>query len=398
MTLKNFFNVVPNRNQTQGQARLAQLELKGRSIQTPIFMPVGTLGTIKAFDHAFLDRLGYQLVLANTYHLVLRPGLDVLKQFGGLRFFAQWDAALLTDSGGFQTYSLSGLTRFSDQHVEFRSHHDGSIHHFSPESVMEAQYHIGSDIRMVLDQVVPFGAERGQYEEALRRSNLWARRSKQFYHNEQSQGLLDNHYGDGYPFAILQGGFFPDLRERGARELVDLDFPGYAVGGLSVGEDRVMFQEMAYLSAALLPADRPKYIMGVGTIQDILISVDAGFDMFDCVLPTRNARNGSFLTSIGQRNIRNAQFRTDEQPIDPECQCHTCSLYSAAYLHHLFRNREILGAMLATEHNLTFMRQFLDQVRTNIFQGNFSSFMQHWLQIYPFEQGQRGSLDISQDS
>lgn len=385
-----FFENIANGDHPGSSARRSRLTLGSKIIETPIFMPVGTLGTIKGFDHAFLPRLGYDLVLANTYHLILRPGLDVLEKFGGLRAFANMDTALLTDSGGFQTFSLSPLSKFYDDGVEFRSHHDGSRHFFSPESVLEAQRIIGSDIRMILDQVVAYGSDKEEYRTALQRSNDWAKKSINYYRKELVRGKLEQSAGLALPFAILQGGFYEDLRRQGAAELIDMDFPGYAVGGLSVGEERSLFQEMAYLSASLLPANKPKYIMGVGTIQDILISIDAGFDMFDCVLPTRNARNGSFLTSLGTRNIRNAAFRMDQNPIDPNCDCHTCNRYPAAYLHHLFRNKEILAAVLATEHNLYFMRNFLDQCKTAIENGDFGSFMQEWLAFYPLNQGLRG--------
>jgi queuine tRNA-ribosyltransferase len=353
-------------------------------------MPVGTQGAIKAFDHSFLESIGYQLILANTYYLVQRPGLDILRERDGLKKFMNLDAALLTDSGGFQAYSLSPLVKFREDGIQFRSHFDGSLYLFTPESVLEAQRIIGSDIRMLLDEVAPFGADKKKFKEAVKRTGIWARQSIQALMKEKAENRLPLHNGLGLAFAIMQGGFFPDLRQEAARELLELDFPGYAVGGLSVGENRAIFMDMAYLSGALLPDHKPRYIMGVGAVQDLITAMDAGFDMFDCVLPTRNARNGSFLTSLGEQNIRNARFKNFHEPIDPICSCRICHTYSASYLHHLFRSREILAPMVATEHNLFFMQNFVKEARQSIWDNSFPSFQSKWLQYYPLAKGKRG--------
>lgn len=385
--MKQLFELV-KRNPTGG-GRLGCLNLAGRSLTTPLFMPVATQGALKAFDHAYLERIKVELLLANTYHLFLRPGLDTLAQFGGLKSFARLDAALLTDSGGFQAFSLSPLVKFSDMGIEFRSHHDGSKHLFTPESVLEAQRVMGSDIRMLLDQVVPFGKDKEVYRTALRRTNDWVRRSWEHWQREVTE-KRDCAGGECLPFPILQGGFFPELRREGAREICQYDFPGFAVGGLSVGEKRPIYRDMAYLTGELLPEHKPRYIMGVGAIQDLLLAMDAGFDMFDSVLPTRNARNGGFLTSLGMRNIRNARFRSEQQAIDPQCSCTVCRHYSAAYLHHLFHSKEILAAMAATEHNLHFVQEFVRKARQSLKQGEFASFMAAWLEVYPLSAGVRG--------
>jgi queuine tRNA-ribosyltransferase len=356
---------------------------------TPVFMPVATQGALKAFDHAYLERIGVEFLLANTYHLFLRPGLETLSCFGGLKGFAHLDAALLTDSGGFQAFSLAPLVKFSDEGIEFRSHHDGSKHLFTPESVLAAQSVMGSDIRMLLDQVAPYGEDKEVYRRALRRTNDWVHRSWEHWQGElaKKEGPAG---GEGLPFPILQGGFFPELRREGAREITDYDFPGFAVGGLSVGEKRPVYRDMAYLTGELLPENKPRYIMGVGAIQDILLAIDAGFDMFDSVLPTRNARNGGFLTSLGVRNIRNARFRREQDAIDPQCSCAVCRHYSAAYLHHLFHTKEILAAMAATEHNLYFVQEFVRQARHSLEGDRFADFMAAWLEVYPLSAGVRG--------
>lgn len=373
-----------------GNARSGILTIGKYKIETPVFMPVGTQGALKAFDHYYLREIGYNLILSNTYYMVLRPGLEILKEVGGLKNFCRLDSALLTDSGGFQAFSLSPLVKFNDQGIEFRSHIDGCRHFFTPEFVLEAQRVIGSDIRMLLDHVVPFGEEKRVYREALKRTNRWAQRSKKFLREEGSRQEIVFGNGLGKAFPILQGGFHSDLRTEGIKELIDLDFPGYAVGGLSVGEERPIFMEMAYLTGALLPNDKPRYIMGVGAIPDLLVSMDAGFDMFDCVLPTRNARNGQFMTSLGERNIRNARFKTLHEPIDPNCNCRICQSYSASYLHHLFKSREILAPMAATEHNLYFIGHFIKEAMENIVRGTFKGFFSEWQEIYPFHKGKRG--------
>jgi queuine tRNA-ribosyltransferase len=338
------------------------------SFPTPAFMPVGTSATVKGVWPGQLKEMGYGCVLSNTYHLVLRPGHERVRRLGGLHRFMGWDASLLTDSGGYQVFSLSSLRKVTDEAVTFRSHIDGSLHVLSPERAVSAQEALGSDIRMALDECVEYPAQRREVEEAVRRTTLWARRS-----------LAAVRLEEGGLFGIVQGGMFPDLRKRSAEEVCALDFPGYAIGGVSVGEGKELQREMVALTAPLLPAESPRYLMGVGTPADILFAVSAGVDLFDCVLPTRNARNGMLFTSSGPLVIKQARYAEDPLPPDEKCGCPTCRSFSRAYLRHLYLQKEILSSMLLTVHNLHFYARWMEKIREAIWVGNFGGFMKESL-------------------
>ncbi len=345
---------------TDGRARAARMETPRGVVETPAFMPVGTAGTVKGVRPHELVGIGAQIVLSNTYHLYLRPGHDVIAELGGLHSFMGWDGPILTDSGGFQVLSMSGLTRIDDDGVIFRSHLDGSTHLLTPEKSMEIQAALGSDVAMVLDECPPLPAEREEIERAVRRTTDWARRSRQAYR------------GPGVAFGIVQGGPHADLRERSAAELLELDFPGYAVGGVSVGESPEALAQTARLTAPMLPADKPRYLMGVGRPEDLVEAVAAGFDMFDCSMPTRNARNGTLFTSEGKINIKRSEFKRDPRPLDPRCSCEACRHHSRAYLRHLFVAGEILSSVLCTLHNLTYYLGLMERLREGIRDGTLA--------------------------
>lgn len=344
-------------------ARLGQIETAHGVVATPAFMPVATQGTVKATTPHELRALGADIILSNSYHLYLRPGAPLIEQAGGLHQFMGWDGPILTDSGGYQVFSLKDLCRISEEGVQFRSHLDGSKHFLTPETVVQTQERLGVDIAMVLDECV---AAPGNYDEAARASALttrWAARARTAQTRED-QAL----------FAIVQGGIFPDLREQSARELMALDFPGYAVGGLSVGEDPVVTHDVARHAIQFLPQDRPRYLMGVGLPEQLVRYVALGFDMFDCVLPTRNARNGTLFVHGGKLNIRRAEYTTDPRPIEEGCGCYTCQHFSRAYLRHLAMAGEILSARLNTLHNLYFYQQLMRSMRTALAEGRFAEF------------------------
>ncbi len=345
---------------TDGRARAARMETPRGVVETPAFMPVGTAGTVKGVRPHELVGIGAQIVLSNTYHLYLRPGHDVIAELGCLHSFMGWDGPILTDSGGFQVLSMSGLTRIDDDGVIFRSHLDGSTHLLTPEKSMEIQAALGSDVAMVLDECPPLPAEREEIERAVRRTTDWARRSRQAYR------------GPGVAFGIVQGGPHADLRERSAAELLELDFPGYAVGGVSVGESPEALAQTARLTAPMLPADKPRYLMGVGRPEDLVEAVAAGFDMFDCSMPTRNARNGTLFTSEGKINIKRSEFKRDPRPLDPRCSCEACRHHSRAYLRHLFVAGEILSSVLCTLHNLTYYLGLMERLREGIRDGTLA--------------------------
>jgi queuine tRNA-ribosyltransferase len=333
-------------------------------VETPVFMPVGTLGTVKSLTPEELADAGTRILLGNTYHLYLRPGREVIRGFGGLHRFMNWSGPILTDSGGFQIFSLADLMSLDDAGATFRSHIDGSRHLLSPETAVDIQVDLDSDILMCLDQCLPYPATRRQVRDALERTTRWAARCR---------GAWSERARDGTAlFGIVQGGMFPDLREASAAALTAMDFPGYALGGLSVGEPTEQMLETAAHSLPLLPDDRPRYVMGVGTPENLVDLVGLGADMFDCVLPTRNARNGQLFTEEGPINIGNARFRDDPEPVDPACGCYTCRHYSRAYLHHLHRSRELLSYRLNTLHNIHYyldlMRQMREAIRTDAFE------------------------------
>lgn len=348
-------------------ARLGRLETPHGTIETPVFMPVGTAATVKGLTQGMLEQLDARVILANTYHLYLRPGHERIRRLGGLHRFMSWNGGILTDSGGFQVFSMSGLRQVSDEGVRFRSHLDGSEHLFTPERAVEVQQALGSDIAMVLDECIEYPSPRERARQASRRTTQWARRSKKaFVESGDRERQMQ--------FAIVQGSVYADLRRESADALVDLDFPGYAIGGLAVGEPHALTMEMAAEATARLPRDRPRYLMGVGKPEHLADYVMAGVDMMDCVLPTRNARNGCLFTSEGRVLIKNAAYAEDERPVDPRCDCPVCRRYSRAYLRHLYQSNEILAAILNTIHNVHFYLDRMKEIRKAITLGNLAVF------------------------
>jgi queuine tRNA-ribosyltransferase len=351
-------------------ARRGRLTTPHGQIETPVFMPVGTAATIKALTHEALEELGVTILLANTYHLYLRPGHGLIRKLGGLHQFMSWQKAILTDSGGYQVFSLSELRKITDEGVTFRSHLDGSEHLLTPEKAVEVQLALGSDIAMVLDECIETPAPREKAEAALVRTTQWAKRARQYFLTNE-----DLHPGvRQWQFGIIQGATFADLRRDSARQLLGLDFPGYAVGGLAVGEPNTMTCEMTAEVTALLPADRPRYLMGVGKPEQLADYVALGIDMMDCVLPTRAARHACLYTSEGRVLIKNARYAADTRPIDPQCTCSVCKRYTRAYLRHLFAAGEITASILATHHNIHFYLDIMRQIREAIEFGNLAKF------------------------
>ncbi|HGY10911.1 MAG TPA: tRNA guanosine(34) transglycosylase Tgt [Desulfobacterales bacterium] len=346
-------------------ARLGTITTDRGVIQTPIFMPVGTLGSVKSLSVEDLDHCRAQIILGNTYHLYLRPGCEVIEHMEGLHEFIRWNKPLLTDSGGFQFFSLAKLARFTDEGVAFQSHIDGSRHVFSPEKAVKIQMTLGSDIMMSLDWCIGHPATEKQTIQALEKTGTWAQRGYDYW---QAKGSVNNLFG------IIQGGMFKTLRSLSAQQLTQIDFPGFAIGGLSVGEPKELMYEMADHTLPLLPRDKPRYIMGVGTPENLVELVGMGCDMFDCVMPSRNARNGQLFTSKGTINIPNARFRFDKSPIDTDCKCYTCQNYSRAYLRHLYKSRELLAYRLNTIHNIYYYLDLMEKMRDAIRQDRFSVF------------------------
>jgi queuine tRNA-ribosyltransferase len=351
-----------------GRARAGLLRTPHGTVPTPAFMPVGTVAAVKAVTRRDLEGVGARILLANTYHLMLRPGDEVVATLGGLHGFTGWPGPFLTDSGGYQVMSLSAIRSLEEDGVTFRSHLDGSAHRLTPERAMAIQANLGADLVMPLDVCPPAGAPRAEVEAAVERTTRWARRCREA-HRRPDQWL----------FGIVQGGVHPALRERSARDLLELGFPGYAVGGLSVGESKSDLHRVLDQVDALLPQDRPRYLMGVGTPEDLVESVGRGIDLFDCVLPTRNGRNGQAFTSRGRLSVRNARYRTDDAPLDPDCSCYTCGSVSRAYLRHLHQAGEMSAATLLTIHNLAFYLDTLARVRQNILLGRFDAFRGEFL-------------------
>ena len=355
-------------------ARRGRLTTPLGAIQTPVFMPVGTQATVKGLTQEVLEELGAEIILANTYHLYLRPGHELVRKLGGLHRFMSWPHAILTDSGGYQVFSLSDLRKMTDEGVRFRSHLDGSEHLLTPEKAAEIQLALGSDIAMVLDECIETPAPRDKAEAALTRTTEWARRARIYFQEcAQRNGSLSQ-----WQFGIVQGATFADLRRESAQQLLDLDFPGLAVGGLAVGEPHETTCQMTAEVTALLPKDRPRYLMGVGRPDELADYVALGIDMMDCVLPTRAARHACLYTSEGRVLIKNARFAQDQRPIDPQCTCSVCRRYSRAYLRHLFAAGEITAAILATHHNVHFYLDIMRQIREATEFGklvNFSSDM-----------------------
>ena len=340
------------------RARAGLLQTAHGVVETPVFMPVGTLGTVKALSPEELLDCEVRIILGNTYHLYLRPGCDVIRQFSGLHAFMHWDQVILTDSGGFQVFSLAKFRKITEQGVTFQSHIDGSSHVLTPEKAVEIQVCLGADIMMCLDECIPYPADRDSAQKAMELTSRWAERCKKTW-QEHSQNA-------GALFAVVQGGMFKDLRAMSAAALVEQEFSGYALGGLSVGEPKDLMLEMAEFTMPKLPAAKPKYVMGVGTPQDLIEMVALGADMFDCVIPTRNARNGQMFTGSGTINICNSQFKYDTLPIDSGCTCYTCRNYSRAYLRHLYMSKELLAYRLNTIHNIHFYTGLMKRIRTAI--------------------------------
>jgi queuine tRNA-ribosyltransferase len=358
-------------------ARRGRLHTPHGSIETPVFMPVGTQATVKAMSPEELKEIGAEIILSNTYHLFLRPGHDVVREAGGLHAFMNWDRSILTDSGGFQVFSLSSLRKITEEGVEFRSHLSGEKLFLSPEKAIEVENALGADIIMAFDECPPYPATREYLKESLERTTRWARRCKEAHRRPHDQAL----------FGIVQGGMERDLRRQSAEELIALDFPGYAVGGLSVGEPKPLMYEVLEFTTPLLPQEKPRYLMGVGSPDDLFEGVERGIDMFDCVLPTRIARNGTCMTSVGKVVIRNATYARDWEKLDPNCDCYTCRNYSRAYIRHLLKADEIFGLRLTTYHNLYFLVQTMRKIREAIEQDRFLAFKKEFYESYGYHEG-----------
>lgn len=351
-----------------GNARAAKLKTARGDIETPIFMPVGTKATVKGMLPEELKDLGAQIILGNTYHLHLRPGEDVIQRLGGLHKFMNWPYPILTDSGGFQVFSLSQLNKVQEAGVEFRSHLDGGVHFLSPETSMQIQMALGSDIIMAFDECLKYPATDDEIKKSMDMTYRWLKRSKEAMTRPES--LL---------FGIVQGGLEVKLRKESLEQITSVDLPGYAMGGFSVGEPIEMMHELIKQVGPMMPKNKPRYLMGVGTPLDLVLAVDAGMDMFDCVMPTRVARNGTLFTWQGKISIKRAEFKEDNSPLDPECSCYTCKNYSKAYLRHLFLSGEILSARLNTIHNLHFYITLMKRMRVSILDGNWEEFRNHCL-------------------
>ena len=345
-------------------------------IQTPVFMPVGTQATVKSMTPEELKEVGAQIILANTYHLFLRPGHELVKEAGGLHKFMHWDRPILTDSGGFQVFSLGALRTISEEGVEFRSHLDGSKQFLSPEKAMEVENALGADIIMAFDECCPYPSTYEYTKKSMERTTRWAKRCKEAHNRKEEQGL----------FGIIQGGFYKDLRKQSAEDLIKLDFPGYAIGGISVGEPKEEFLDILQYTTPLMPENKPRYLMGVGTPDYLVEAAIAGIDMCDCVIPTRLARHGTAFTSKGKIVVRNAIYERDFNPLDDECDCYACRNYTRAYIRHLVKTNEILGIRLLSIHNIKFLTNLMDKVRIEIERDNLGSFRKEFYRKYGYEQ------------
>jgi len=364
---------------TCGAARAGRFLTPHGEVRTPVFMPVGTLATVKGVPQDVLEELGVQILLNNTYHLYLRPGVETIRQLGGVQKFMAWHKPILTDSGGFQVFSLSDLRKLTEDGVQFRSHLDGSSHFLSPERVVEIQLALGADIIMCLDECTGFPATYEETRKSMELTARWARRSKDYFeaHRHEVPWFEEKtlHFGCEQSqalFGIVQGGMYPELRRESAGRTVEIGFPGHAIGGLSVGEPREKTWEIVKETIPLLPADKPRYVMGVGTPEEIVEYVRLGVDMMDCVMPTRAARHGLLFTSDGKLNIKNARYARDENAIDPNCRCKVCARYSRAYLRHLYMSQEVLAQVLNTVHNLAHYLDIMRRVRETIVSGEFA--------------------------
>jgi len=369
--IKSIFDI--NHKSSDGKARTGILHLPHGDVQTPVFMPVGTNATVKAMPNDFLNEIGFEIILANTYHLFLRPGADLIQEAGGLHGFSKWERNFLTDSGGFQVFSLSKLRKITDEGVKFQSNIDGSYRMFTPENVVQTQVKFNSDIQMQLDVCTGYDEPRKNAEKALRITSDWLLRAK-----KEWEAARDNGY-KGILFPIVQGHFSEDLRRQSAEFVSSLEMPGIAIGGLSVGEPHDEFVHFMNYTCQYLPEDKPKYVMGIGTPEYILDAVQAGVDMFDCVLPTRNARNGSYFTHDGNLSIKQERFIHDFKPIDSQCNCKVCRTYSRSYLRHLFKEQEILSCILASYHNLYFLWNMMNEIRAAINEDRFEQYKKDFL-------------------
>ena len=358
----------------QTGARRGVIHTPHGDIQTPVFMPVGTQATVKSMTPEELKEVNAQIILSNTYHLFLRPGHELVKEAGGLHNFMHWDRPILTDSGGFQVFSLGKLRKITEEGVEFQSHLDGSKKFLSPEKAMEVENALGSDIMMAFDECCPYPSTYEYTKKSMERTTRWAKRCKEAHKRPEDQGL----------FGIIQGGFYEDLRKKSAEDLIELDFPGYAIGGISVGEPKEKFIEILQYTAPLMPKDKPRYLMGVGTPDYLIEAAIAGIDMCDCVLPTRIARHGTALTSHGKLVVRNATYEHDFTPLDPECDCYACKNYTRAYIRHLIKANEILGIRLLSTHNIKFLTNLMDKVRIEIENDNLGSFRDEFYRKYGY--------------
>jgi queuine tRNA-ribosyltransferase len=382
---ENHFSFERLSTDRETQARAGRVTTAHGSFQTPVFMPVGTQGTVKALTQEMLEQAGAGIILGNTYHLYLRPGHLAINQMGGLHRFISWAGAILSDSGGFQVFSLGPLRRLSDEGVEFQSHLDGSRHFLTPEKSIEIQVALGADILMAFDECTPYPATRDQALRSLELTERWARRSKDRLVGLRSATREAQVAGVRIVnpvqalFGINQGSIYTDLRERSLEGLLEIGFDGYAIGGLSVGEEKDAMFEVVSQIAPLLPEDRPRYLMGVGTPEDIVEAVASGVDMFDCVMPTRNARNGQLFTRFGRVNIKNSRYRLDPRPVCESCRCSVCAKYSRAYISHLYRSGEILGSVLSSLHNVSFYLDMMCRIRQAIKLGTFKEFHNSFL-------------------
>ena len=359
----------------QTGARRGVIHTPHGDIQTPVFMPVGTQATVKSLTPEELKEVNAQIILSNTYHLFLRPGHDLVKEAGGLHKFMNWDRPILTDSGGFQVFSLGKLRKISEEGVEFQSHLDGSKKFLSPEKVMEIENALGADIMMAFDECCPYPSTYDYTKKSMERTTRWAKRCVDAHKNDKNQAL----------FGIIQGGFFEDLRKQSAEDLIKLDLPGYAIGGISVGEPKEEFLKILQYTTPLMPENKPRYLMGVGTPDYLIEAAMAGIDMCDCVLPTRIARHGTALTSKGKVVIRNAAYERDFGPLDDECDCYACKNYTRSYIHHLVRTNEILGIRLLSMHNIKFLTNLMDKDRIEIENDNLGTFRDEFYSKYGYE-------------
>lgn len=373
------FKFTLEKNSSQCKARTGTIETNHGVIKTPVFMPVGTRATVKAMNNDELKSIGSQIILSNTYHLYLKPGQEIIRKADGLHKFMNWDKPILTDSGGFQVFSLSKTRKITEEGVQFRSHIDGSKHFISPEKSMEIQNDLGSDIMMAFDECVPYPASYEYTEDSMKRTLRWLKRCKDYHKNTDKQNL----------FGIIQGGMYKDLREYSAKNTIDFDLPGYAIGGLSVGEPRDLMIDLLDFTTDFMPENKPRYLMGVGTPDYLFEAVEHGVDMCDCVLPTRIARNGTALTSKGKLVVKNAKYKDDFSQLDENCDCYACKNHTRAYIRHLLNVDEILGARLLSIHNLRFLIKLMENIRKSIEEDRYLEFKDEFYRNYGYDYHQK---------